>query len=649
MTMYAVGAARAQEIPTVIVTATPTPVVRKLDKTVVDVASMPRAANGTAQDVLQATPELSVAADGSIAVKGNSQVTVLVDGKPLALLAGANEERATALQTMSGADIASIEVITNPSAAYSANGGAIVNIVLKRNRKPGAHGQLQAGASDHGLWNGGASGDAGNKVFSLHGNVAVRHDGTEKIRASSIDWQGGHTRQQSTVYVHRIVESAGLGLDVLLSDTDSVSLAARHAARRSRPLFDVLNWNDGTLYHRISEGPNEQSDDSASVTFSRRQQGGALKVMLQRSNTRGLVDKSYRDVFDTGTAFSHGATRSARRLDQATVDWTRGPWGVGIDAQDKVEQLDNYQAAIDPATGAETIDAATSNRYAMKTTLRAGYLTYLVRDGKWEALLGGRFERATMYAAHWNAINPSLHLLYAASAGLDMTFTYRRSLQLPDPRDLNPATTYIDAQNLSRGNPALQPQRLGSWELGADTSAGPWRRSIAAFYRRSSNTVTDARSVLDNVLLTSKQNGGQASSAGVTGSLDWAPAGGRLRLGVDGGAYQVRLQTPDGPGVVRQQTMSGYANVRAAFGALALDAHVQSAGITPLGRFGATSSVNLGWTRSLSRTLTLTINANDVFDGSRRTYATDAALWRQRGFDHFVARRLAIGLVQKMD
>lgn len=647
--MCIAGAARAQEMPTVTVTAAPAPVVRKLDKTVVDVASMPRAANGTAQDVLQATPELSVAADGSIAVKGNANVTVLVDGKPMALLAGSNDERAMALQTMRGADIASIEVITNPSAAYSANGGAIVNIVLKRNRKPGAHGQLQASASDHGLWNGGASGDAGNTLFSVHGNLAVRHDGTEKIRASSIDWQGGHTRQQSTVFVHRIVESAGLGLDVMLSGTDSVSLATRHAARRSRPLFDVLNWADGTLYHRISEGPNEQADDSVSVTFNRQQPGGALKAMLQRSNTRGLVDKSYRDVFIDSTAFSHGATRSARRLDQATVDWTRGPWGVGVDAQDKAEQLDNYQAAIDPATGAATIDAATSNRYAMKTTVRAAYLTYLVREGKWEALLGGRFERTTMQAAHWNAVNPSLHLLYATSNATDITLTYLRSLQLPDPRDLNPATTYIDAQNLSRGNSALQPQRLGSWELGADTSAGPWRRSIAAFYRRSTNAVIDARSVLDNVLLTSKQNGGEATSAGLTSSLEWGPAGGKLRLGMDGGVVQVRLQTPDESGVVRQQRPTGYVNVRAAMGELALDAHVQSAGITPLGRFGSTSSVNLGWKRSLSRTLTLTINANDVFDGSRRTYATDAALWRQSGFDHFVARRLAIGLVQAVD
>lgn len=129
--------------PSVTITASKDAVVRKVDKTVVDVSTTARAQNGTAQDVLQSTPELSVAADGTISVRGNANVTVLVDGKPSAMLAG--DERAVALQTINGADIASVEVITNPSAAYHANGGAIVNLVLKRQRQPGAHAQWRAG------------------------------------------------------------------------------------------------------------------------------------------------------------------------------------------------------------------------------------------------------------------------------------------------------------------------------------------------------------------------------------------------------------------------------------------------------------------------------------------------------------------------
>lgn len=664
--------------PTVTVTAKKETIARKLDRTVYDVSTMPRAANGSAQDVLQATPDVSVTADGQIAVKGSTQVTVLVDGKPTALLAGSAEDRAVALQTMSGAGIASVEVITNPSAAQDANGGAIVNIVLKRNRKPGVHAQLRGSATDQGLWNSGASADATRGPLSVHGSVAYRHDGTLKIRDSEVDWTDplsglpARTVQTSRVFVRRVAESAALGADYALGATDSVSVSARHDARRSHPLFDVLSaertGTADTVYHRISNGPNEQSDDSASLAYSHQDGATALKAAVQHSATRTLVDKSYRDVFVDPvrpSAYSHGATRSARRLDQATADWSgsaaHGQWGMGLDLQDKTDDVGNYQARLDPATGAETPDPSTTNVYAVTTTVRAAYVTDKVRHGDWEALVGARAERmavrvdAVQGAAHrgrWQAVDPSLHVRRAFGDDADVTLSYRGSLQMPDPRDLNPFTTYVDGQNRSRGNPALRPQRLGAWEVSAHAQAAQVGGTVGLFYRTSRDTVVEARTVADNVLVTSKENGGHGRSAGVTASLDWTPAA-VLRLGIDAGAYRVVLDTPDVAGPVRQRGLAGYVNVRAAYTIghddLALDAHAQSAGITPLGRYGPTSTVNVTWKHALGKTLSLTINANDIVDGSLRTYRTDAGTFRQAGFDHFIARRVYIGLVKTIE
>ncbi|QBE63879.1 TonB-dependent receptor [Pseudoduganella lutea] len=672
------NATHAQEpaIATVTVTAKKAPVTRKLDRTVHDVSSSAKAANGTAQDVLQSIPELSVTADGQLAVKGNSQVTVLVDGKPTAMLSG--DERAVALQTMAGADIASVEVITNPSAATGASGGAVVNIVLKRNRKPGTHAQVRGSAADQGLWNLGMSGDATGKDVSVHGNVAYRHDGTRKLRSSAVGWhdpltgQAGQTAQASSVFVRRIVHSAALGIDYTLSATDSVSLSARHNGRRSRPLLDTLNTTrtdaGESLFHRISYGPNEQSDDSASLAWSHQGPGQALKAMVQRSRTVALVDKSYRDVFVEpvqATRYSRGATRSARRLDQATFDWSQasrhGQWSMGTDFRDDMDDLANYQAAVDPATGGETPDPGTTNGYAVQTTVSAAYVTDRIRHGKWEVLLGGRFERTalritpaqgTVQARHWHAMNPSLHVRYAATDKAELTLAYRRGLQRPDPRDLNPFTTYVDAQNLNRGNPGLGPQRLASWEIGANAAGKHFSGSLGAFHRTSRDTVVEARSVAGNVLVTSKQNGGIARSAGMTGLLDWTPDA-TLRLGMDGGAWRVALRTPDLPGLVRQHGIAGYVNLKMGYSTgqddLSLDAHIQSSSITPLGRQGSTSSVNATWKRALTGTWSLTVNANDVFDGSRRTYRTDASTFRQAGFDHFVARRVYVGFVRKIE
>ncbi|MBY0572816.1 MAG: TonB-dependent receptor, partial [Undibacterium sp.] len=661
---------------TVTVTAKKELVVKKIDKTVYNIADTPRAANGTAQDVLQSTPEVSVSADGQIAVKGNTNVTVLIDGKPTAMMSG--EGQAVALQTMSGADIASVEVMTNPSAAYNANGGAILNIVLKRNRKPGAHAQIQGSAADQGLWNAGTSADMTAKDISVHGSLAYRRDGTLKFRESAVDWrnplsaQSVQTFQTSEVFVRRTVESASLGIDYSLSDADSVSLSGRYNDRYSRPWFDVFdvnrNGNSERIYHRISNGPNEQSDHSATLSYSHQGNGTAFKTMVQDSDTVGLIDKSYRDVFVQpilATDYSHGVTRSARHLKQSTVDWTRsfehGQWGLGLDFQDKADDIYNYQASVDSITGLETPTAETTNNYAVETRIAAAYLTYMLKEDKWQVLLGGRAERLELDVhpvSHgiardrWTALNPSLNLRYAYSNELDLTLNYRRSLQMPDSRDLNPFSTYIDAQNLSQGNPALRPQRLNSWEVGANFDAQHIDASLGAFYRNSVDTVIDARTFIDQVLVTSKQNGGQASSIGATGSLDWRPDA-SLQLGIDLGVYQVTLDTPDLDRLRHEVGVSGYLNLRAKYSVgsddISLDAHGRSSGITPLGQYGATSNVNLTWRRQFSKTLSLTINANDIFDGSKRNYSTHTSTFHQNGFDHFVARRVYVGFVKKFN
>lgn len=650
------------------------PVRKTLDKTIYDVSNSPKAANGTAQDVLQATPGVSVTADGQISVKGNPQVTVLINGKPSAVMSG--PDRAVALQTMAGSDIASVEVITNPSAAYNANGGAILNIVLKKDHKPGARGLIKGSVSDQGLWNVAASGDATKGHISVHASAAFRRDGTLKFRGSDSAWNNplngasGDNRQSSKVFVRRIVESASFGIDDDLNDTDSLSLQTRYNFRRSHPWFDELNDNisEGarSLYHRVSYGPNQQSDDSASLSYSHQNGDNALRMDIRHSDTIALIDKSYRNLYLTpaqATEYGHGLSKSARHLSEASLDWSRpspfGLIGAGLDAQYEVNDLDNYQASIDPVTQVETPDANTTNRYRATTTQGAVYLTDQIRRGKWEWLLGARYEaastRLTPAQAHnatWQGLNPSLHVKYSFSDVTSLSFSLRRSLQRPDPRDLNPFTTYLDAQNLQRGNPDLKPQVLTSYELSLDSDKDQLSHSFGAFYRLSRDTVTDTHSIIDDdVLLTSTQNGGTGLSAGISGSLDWRPNS-TWHVSTDGSVYRVRLLTPDLYGRVRQEAGSAYINLSLGYSRgrddISLDAHAESGGIVPLGRYGGSNSLNIAWKRRMTKRLTLTLNANDILDGSKARFRTDAATFHQSGFNHFVARRLYIGFVEKL-
>jgi len=677
-------AVRAQDTPaatTVVVTAPKAGIVKKIDKTVYTPGDAPKAANGTAQDVLQSTSGVSVTAEGALSVKGNANVTVFIDGRPSAVMSG--DTRAVALQTMAGSDIASVEVITNPSAAYSANGGAIINIVLKPNRKPGAHMNIRGSASDQGLWTGNAAADHSHGKLSLHASAGLRHDASLKLRGSDLDWHdpvvgaAGEAVVSSRVFIRRVTENAALGADYDLDEASRLSVEATWHFRHSRPLFDEQHedYASGRLadiYHRISNGPNQQSDDSFTLSYSREAPDAALKAALQHSDTFTLVDKSFVDVAVFPPApdrFAHISGKTGHRLDEASVDYARpfsdrARLGIGLDLRRDIDGIGNSFAHLDRPDGTAAIDPLATNRYRAQTTQAAVYMTGQVNWGtRWEALAGLRLEalrvrlgndgQAPVGGPHYATLDPSLHVKYRLDAERSLSLSYRQSLERPDAGDLDPRITYVDAQNRSSGNPDLKPQGLKSLEVEFDDDRANLSRGIGLFYRRSTGTVVDSRVfTAGNILLTSKQNGGDGVSAGLTASAEWKPVTG-LRLTSDGSLYAIRLETADLGGNVVQRAVSYRANFgfdyRRGADDFALDAHLQGPAFTPERRQSASHTVNFAWQRTLTRRLSLTLNANDLLDGSKQSFVLHPATFDQRGFNHFVVRRIYLGLVYRLD
>ncbi len=689
LTLLLPAAADAQDVPpqdtppadttTIVVTAPKSDVTKSIDKTTYSTQNMPRAVNGTAQDVLQSTPGVSVSADGSLSVKGNGNVTVLVNGKPSAEMSG--DTRAVALQTMSGSDVASVEVITNPSAAYNANGGAIINIVLKPDRKPGAHATVRGSLSDQGLWTSNASADYSAGKLSLHGSGGYRHDASLKFRSSDVDWRDpmsgdtGENVATSKVFVRRVTANAAVGADYDLDDTSTLSAGATYHYRHSRPYFDELHhdYADGSLTgisNRISDGPNEQSDDSVTLSYSRQTPDTLLKASLQHSDTNTLVDKSFRNapVFPaTPDTFARIAGKTAHHLDEASLDYARplnamAQMSVGVDFQNDVNGIGNYYADLDPLTGAATVDPVSTNRYRATASQAAAYVTMQVTTGAWQTLGGLRLEALRMRldssdlpgmsGPRYVSLDPSLHVKYTLDEARSVTLSYRQSLERPDPEDLDPHITYNDAQNISSGNPDLKPQAVKSLELGFDDERKDLTRSLGLFYRRSTETVVDARTfTTGNVLLTSKQNGGNGVSAGVTGSTDWK-VGGDWHLTADASVYDVRLETMDLDGPVRQQAVSYQANAGVSYhhGAddVSFDAHAQGPGISPQRWQSGSNALNLTWQRKLGTRWSVTMNANDLLDGAKQSYRVKTATFSQVGYNHFDVRKVYVGVVYRI-
>ena len=144
-----------------------------IDKKVFTVDQNIAATGGSATDVLSNIPSVEVDNEGGISLKGNSSVTVWINGKASGLSA---ENRGQILEQLPAETIEKIEVITNPSAKYSPEGTAgIINIVLKKDRKAGYYGSLQGGVDSQGGYTGSANYNYSSSKLDAYANVSYRH------------------------------------------------------------------------------------------------------------------------------------------------------------------------------------------------------------------------------------------------------------------------------------------------------------------------------------------------------------------------------------------------------------------------------------------------------------------------------------------
>ena len=143
----------------------------KLDKRIYNVADDNIVKGGTASDVLDNIPSVEVDSEGNVSLRGNESVKVLIDGKP----SGLASNIADALKMIPSESLDRVEVITNPSARYEAEGGAgIINIVLKKGTNNGVNGSVTANISDPLSYGANASINYREKDYNLYTNLGYR-------------------------------------------------------------------------------------------------------------------------------------------------------------------------------------------------------------------------------------------------------------------------------------------------------------------------------------------------------------------------------------------------------------------------------------------------------------------------------------------
>ncbi|HEX7800479.1 MAG TPA: TonB-dependent receptor [Asticcacaulis sp.] len=532
---------------TVTVVGQKPPVQNRIDRQVYDNTQNIDSTSGTASDALNKVPSVNVDADGNVSLRGNSNVTVLMDGKPSTMLQGDN--RAATLQSMSSNDIDSIEVMTNPGAQFSAEGtGGIINLVMKKNRKPGTTGAVIANVGSQDRYNGALSIARNSGKLTLSGGLNVRHD-NRNSRVTSVlnrlddngDVVSGQTQTGTSLTTMDSVSANG-AVSYNISDIDSVGAQLSYARRE----FDADGASRYALtgappsgglgdYTRTtdSRGPREDKTVDLNWNHTGDQPGETLKADLRVSSSNGKSGSNNVNLYDGGETTYDTKLSSSRATDgDFSVDYTRnvgasGYLTAGTDIRYDANHFLNVATGPDDAGDAATLNALLSSEFAYTQTISAAYATYQTNLTPKLVVQGGlrvenqdlttrRIDAGVGSSLNETKFSPSFFAAYSLTDKGKIRFSYSHRLQRPNPQDLNPYVTYVDAQNVSQGNPDLKPQETDSFELGYEYSGGKINYQLRGYYRENQHTITDYSYFLDDgVLLTTKRNFGSGNSGGV--------------------------------------------------------------------------------------------------------------------------------------
>ncbi len=516
-----------------------------IDRRSYGIANDLQTTTGSISDALKNVPSVEVDLQGNVSLRGDPNVTILVDGKPSALFRG--QSAAQALQSLPADSVERVEVITNPSAEFSPDGSAgIINLVMKKTHRAGESGSLRYNTGSAGRRNAGVSGAYSSNQLTLSGDAGFRHDPQHSVNTDDrvlYDPTGALLETTNMVSDNRgpfDQWNVRAGLDYDANKTDRLSAEA-HANQTFLNFFNSehLKGFDPT------GAENEIFDQSGVIKQVRDNRGAQLSwrrtpALDDELSVSGSHETTYerneRD-FTSATSlpvelddFQDIRNHNILTLTDLRVDYKHplpddAKLKVGYDLRIDDDSYDSVaERGLDAASAGP--DPTQTNLFLYKQTINSAYVTYERPFGDFTVLGGLRLEdvaldlnQVTSAIVHdSNAFNayPTLHLGYRVSDNQQLTLSYSRRISRPNPADLNPFVIEQDAFNFRVGNPILKPQQTDSFEAGYQYKAGGTFYLATAYYRQSNHDETDVVTDLGNgVLLDTKENLSSSKHAGI--------------------------------------------------------------------------------------------------------------------------------------
>ncbi|SMO76706.1 Outer membrane receptor proteins, mostly Fe transport [Saccharicrinis carchari] len=512
----------------------------QLDKKVVNVSEHYTAVSGSAVNVLENVPSLTVDIEGNVSLRGSTQFTVLLDGVPSLL------EPSEALRQIPASTIQTIEIITNPSAKYSAEGTAgIINVISKKNSTNGLSGVANGKIGTNNLgadfrlnlqgkkWKGffGADynyadykGDKNGyrKTFNQDSTFTVEHEGGIRTRWHNYNLKGGAELKIDTLNT--------IAVDFNYGGRNRHNFSDLNYARYNNKNIDEYKYlshedafvgNDGlsvNVYylHKFAVNAHQLS---ANVSYKNWEKEAYNKNLLKLDS--GAIFEA-RENTEEGPMY-----RWQTKLDYTKPMGSKATFEAGyqstVDSNEDVTRLLEDQ----DGTGVFMENLPYNNKVKYKRDVHALYLLLgnQLSDFRYQVGLRGEYSKRQVKlvssgtdrpvdAGHESLDNydlfPSAHVSYNIASSQEVMASYSKRIERPQGYHFEPFYTWEDAFNIRRGNSALLPEYVDSYELNYLNKMESSYLSLETYYSITHNKIEWVRRVYqDNIIQRSPENVGK--------------------------------------------------------------------------------------------------------------------------------------------
>lgn len=492
------------------------------DKRVYNVAKDLTTAGSNASEVLRNIPSVDVDIDGNISLRGSQNVRILIDGKPSGLI---GTDPATALRSLQADMIERVEVITNPSARYEAQGEAgIINIVLKKQKRQGLNGNFETTIGTPDLYGASAGINYRTGQLNFFTNLGINYRkspgggfNNQTFTLADTSYSFNSNRDQE-----RGGTSATLRLGADYNLTDNQSLTGTFLFRpslgnnRVEIVYDDFNENDiltqsqsrideeietkttleGDIhYEKTLEGKDhkwtmdfryQNSDDIENsninqITFTNNEQE-QQKVSNQEDRENILFQTDYVKPFSEKRSFETGARASLRKIINKYEVTELNEFGI-YESLELYTNNFNYDENILAAYA--IYNDAIGENITYQVGLRAEY------TGIETKIINENISNPREY---YNLF-PSAFFTWDINKQSDLQWSYSRRISRPGFRSLLPFFSFSDNRNFYSGNPNLNPEFTDSYEVGYLRFIGSASVYGGLYYRHRTGVTQRIRTV----------------------------------------------------------------------------------------------------------------------------------------------------------